>query len=75
MSTQSKNYEFEYLEKYHGSINDVKKQIDLCTCCGKKLKLSHLPDYKILIIQETSLCTDCGEDNRKIIQTLNNMLN
>ena len=71
MSSESKNYEFECLEKYHGGINDVKKQIDLCKCCGKKLNVSHLPDYRNLLIQETALCTDCGEGGRKIIHVLN----
>ncbi len=62
---------FEKFEDYYGSIDEVKRTIDECKICGSKLLLSHLPDYKNLIVQETARCMECGEGNRKMIHVLN----
>lgn len=65
------NYKFECYEKYLVETDQVKKQIDECPSCGAKLLLSHLPDYKNLLVQETARCLDCGNGNRKIIHIIN----
>lgn len=65
------DFKFENFVEYHGTIENVKKQIDECQVCGAKLMLSHLPDYKNLLVQETARCLDCGAGNRKIIHILN----
>ncbi len=62
---------FEKFEEYFGGVDEVKKVIDECRICGSKLLLSHLPDYKNLIVQETARCMECGEGNRKVIHILN----
>jgi ribosomal protein S27AE len=62
---------FEKFEEYFGSIEEVKRTIDECSVCGSKLLLSHLPDYKNLIVQETARCMECGEGNRKVIHIIN----
>jgi len=64
-------FRFEKFEEYWGSSDNVKKQIDECAVCGSKLLLSHMPDYKNLLVQETARCIDCGSGNRKIIHVLN----
>lgn len=65
------NYKFENFVEYHGCVEDVKKLIDDCGVCGAKLMLTHLPDYKNLIVQETARCLECGSGNRKVIHVLN----
>ena len=65
------DYKFEKFEEYWGSIEDVKKQISNCKVCGSKLLVSHMPDYKNLLVQETARCIDCGSGNRKNIHVLN----
>lgn len=64
-------FKFEKFESYWGSADNVQKIIGHCQFCGSKLLLSHLPDYKNLIVQETARCIDCGEGNRKVIHVLN----
>ncbi len=59
-----------YLE-YQGTPEEVAKKIDECEFCGAKLLLSHLPDYRSLLVQETSRCLDCGGVHKKIIHALN----
>jgi len=65
------NFKFERYEEYWGSPEDVKKTMSECKVCGSKLLLSHMPDYKNLLVQETARCIDCGSGNRKIIHVLN----
>jgi ribosomal protein S14 len=65
------NFRFERFEEYYGTPNNVKKIINECKVCGSKLILSHMPDYKNLIIQETARCIECGAGNRKVIHVLN----
>ena len=64
------SYKFENFVEYHG-IENVKKMIDKCSICGSKLMLTHLPDYKNLLVQETARCLECGSGNRKVIHVLN----
>jgi phosphohistidine phosphatase SixA len=68
---QDADYKFETFEEYYGDEDTVKKQIDECHVCGSKLLLSHLPDYKNLLVQETARCLECGAGNRKVIHILN----
>lgn len=65
------DYKFEKFEEYWGSAENVQKQIQNCKVCGSKLLLSHMPDYKNLLVQETARCIDCGSGNRKHIHVLN----
>jgi hypothetical protein len=71
MSTKNEEFQFECFESYHGDAENVKKKIDDCKICGSKLMLTHLPDYKNLLIQETARCMECGEHGNKIIHVLN----
>ena len=64
-------YKFECYEEYFGGKEEVIKKIDECPICKSKLVLSHFPDYKNLIVQETARCLDCGNGNRKVIYVLN----
>ena len=61
----------EIFTDYSGPADKALARMNHCSCCGAKLLLSHLSDYKSLIVQETSRCLDCGKDNRKIIHVLN----
>lgn len=65
------DFKLETYEEYHGSAEEVKSSINNCLICGSKLMLTHLPDYKNLLIQETSRCLDCGCSNKKKIHILN----
>lgn len=72
MSNETNNdYKFACYEEYYGTADDVKKMISECKVCGSKLMLSHLPDYKNLLVQETARCLDCGHGNRRVIHALN----
>lgn len=64
-------YKFENFMSYFGGVERVKSIIDECSCCGAKLLVSHLPDYKSLLIQENSRCLDCGKDEKRIIHVMN----
>ena len=65
------DYKFERYERYFGDIKQVKRIIDDCNICGSKLVLSHLSDYRNLIIQESARCPECGGSGRKIVHVLN----
>lgn len=65
------DFKFENFEEYFGSAEQVKKTMDECKVCGSKLLLSHMPDYKNLLVQETARCMDCGCGNRRVIHVLN----
>jgi hypothetical protein len=65
------DFKFENFEEYFGSADQVKKAMDECKVCGSKLLLSHMPDYKNLLVQETARCMDCGCGNRRVIHVLN----
>ena len=65
------DFKFEKFEEYFGTAEEVKKKIDDCPICGSKLLLSHMPDYKNLLVQETARCLECGSGNRKVIHILN----
>lgn len=69
--SQEADFKYEKFEEYWGDIKQVKKIIDDCKICGSKLVLSHLSDYKNLLVQETARCPECGSGNRKIIHILN----
>ena len=49
MSLES-DFKFEKFEEYFGDIGQVRKIINDCGQCGSKLVLTHLSDYKNLII-------------------------
>lgn len=70
MSSET-DYKFEKFEEYWGDAKNVQKQIQNCKVCGSKLLLSHMPDYKNLLVQETARCIECGGGNRKNIHILN----
>jgi len=65
------DYKVEDFQSYHGDPMEVKKQIDDCPMCQTKLLFNHLPDYRNLLIQETSRCLNCGHHNKKLIHKLN----
>ena len=65
------DFKFERYEEYFGTAEEVQKIIGECKVCGSKLLLSHMPDYKNLLVQETARCIECGSGNRKIIHVLN----
>ena len=71
MSDNANDFKFEHFEEYFGGVEDVKKIIDDCKVCGSKLILSHMPDYKNMMVQETARCLECGCGNRKVIHILN----
>jgi DNA-directed RNA polymerase subunit RPC12/RpoP len=64
-------YKIENYLEYHGSIEEVKKSMDECKTCGSKMLLTHVPDYKNLIIHENAKCLDCGDNSRKIVHIIN----
>ena len=68
------DFKFESFEEYFGDANQVKKTMDECKVCGSKLLLSHMPDYKNLLVQETARCMDCGCGNRRVIHIRNSSL-
>lgn len=68
---QEADFKFERFEDYYGDIKQVKRIIDDCRICGSKLVLSHLSDYKNLIVHETARCPECGNNGRKLIHILN----
>ena len=65
------DFKYEKFEEYWGGVDEVKKTISKCKVCGSKLLLSHMPDYKNLLVQETARCIECGAGNRKTIHVLN----
>ncbi len=65
------DFKFEKFEEYYGGVEKVQQQIDQCPICGSKLLLSHMPDYKNLLVQETARCIECGSGNRKVIHIIN----
>ncbi|MBC7540277.1 MAG: hypothetical protein H7281_15750 [Bacteriovorax sp.] len=65
------DYKFENFQEYYGDIKNVKKIINECHICGSKLVITHLSDYKNLLMQESARCPDCGQGNRKIIHVIN----
>ena len=60
MSSSESDFKFEKFEEYYGPIDHVKKQINECKVCHSKLIISHMPDYKNLIVQEGELRIDNG---------------
>lgn len=71
MSSRDTDFKFEKFEDYYGGPEEVKDKIDNCPVCGAKLLLSHMPDYRNLLVQETARCMECGAGNRKVIHVLN----
>lgn len=69
--TQKFDYRFENFMEYHGEVEHVKKLMDQCSECGAKLLLSHMSDYRNMIIQETARCLDCGQGTKRIIHIIN----
>ncbi len=70
MSMES-DYKFENFQEYFGDAKQVKKQITECKICGAKLVMTHLSDYKNLLMQETCRCPECGQGQKKIIHVIN----
>ena len=68
---KTNSYKFEKYEEYYGDVQQVQKLINDCKECGAKLIQTHLSDYGNLFVQENSRCPECGQDNRKIIHSLN----
>lgn len=64
-------FQFECVEKYKISVDEVKEQVQYCSHCGHELIFSHLPDYKNLMMQETAKCMKCGKGSRKLIHIIN----
>jgi len=64
-------FKFEKFENYYGEVDEVKKQVNECSVCGSHLIFSHISDYDHLCVKETSLCPDCGGENKKLIHVLN----
>lgn len=65
------DFKFENFQEYFGDGEDVKKIINECQICGAKLVITHLSDYKNLIMQESARCPDCGQGQRKLIHIIN----
>jgi DNA-directed RNA polymerase subunit RPC12/RpoP len=65
------DFKFEKFEEYFGDIKQIQKQINNCTVCGSKLVITHLSDYKNLLMQESARCPDCGVNNKKTIHIIN----
>jgi ssDNA-binding Zn-finger/Zn-ribbon topoisomerase 1 len=65
------DYKFENFQEYYGDVKQVKRIINECQICGAKLVLTHLSDYKNLLMQESARCPECGQGNRKIIHVIN----
>ncbi len=70
MSIESE-YKFECFEEYYGDVKEVKKQISECKICGGKLIMTHLSDYKNLLIAETCRCPECGQGQKKVFHIIN----
>lgn len=70
MSCKSE-FKIEDFVEFFGKADEVVERIDNCEYCGAKLLLSHLPDYRNLLIQETSRCLDCGGIHKKVLHILN----
>lgn len=71
MESRTKEFEFEYFEKYYGDQKQVEKIIEDCPNCGTKLFLSFLPDRSNLLMRETASCTHCSYGKRKLIAVIN----
>ena len=69
--SKSADYQFEYLEKYVGTSEEIKEQLSFCSHCKSELIFSHLPDYKNLTLQEVRKCVKCGKGGDNIIHILN----
>ena len=65
------DYNFDYLEKYHGDSENVQKIIEECKECGSKLIMQHFSDHSNLLVHESAQCLDCGAPHRKLISILN----
>jgi hypothetical protein len=66
-----KDFEFECYEKYSGTADEVKKQIEICPKCGIKLCFSHRPDCNSLIMEEMARCLNCDFGPRNVIHIIN----
>ncbi len=71
MAAEEFDFKLERYEEYYGDIRQVKKIMDECKICGAKLVLTHLSDFKNLMIQESARCPDCGNNGRHILHILN----
>ncbi|MCY4645107.1 MAG: hypothetical protein OXB88_10860 [Bacteriovoracales bacterium] len=69
--SKSSDYQFEYFEKYVGTIEEVKEQVSFCPHCKSEFIFSHLPDYKNLTLQEVKRCVKCGKGGGRIIHIMN----
>ncbi|OFZ24952.1 MAG: hypothetical protein A2381_12815 [Bdellovibrionales bacterium RIFOXYB1_FULL_37_110] len=71
MSTFDSDYKFETYEEFYGDIKQVQQLIDACQICGSRLMINHLTDYTNLLVQESAICPECGNKNRKKVHVLN----
>lgn len=65
------DFKFVRLEEYWGSAEEVQKKMKFCKVCGTKLLVSHIPDQKNLVVQETIRCIECGGSNTKTLHGIN----
>lgn len=65
------DYDFEFLEKYFGTPDDVKRKIENCPSCGEKMILTHFSDSGNMLVQETARCQCCDFGQRKVIHIIN----
>ena len=71
MAKNNLDFMIENFQGYWGTDKNVRRIISECEVGGAKLIFTHLPDYKNLIVQETSRCTDCGQGGKKVIHIIN----
>ena len=69
--SSSKDYEFEYYERYYGAASTVKEIMENCPCCGHKMIFSHYSDNGSLLLHETARCAECDFGGRKLIHSIN----
>lgn len=67
----NKTLRVEKFEKYHGTVDDVKQQIEVCPKCGAKLTMTHLADHDNLYIHEEVRCMECDFETEETLHVLN----
>ncbi len=61
---------FEDFQDSYGETGEVMKRHLLCALCGGHLHFTHMPDFKLNLVQETAKCPDCGIRIRQRIHKL-----
>ncbi len=67
----SRSVKVESLEKYYGSIEEVKDQIERCPKCAEKLDFTHLSDHDNMYLHEEVKCGACGWGPEETLHILN----